>query len=288
MIHVDRNRIPAPEILTAPLGTGRQERDKAIKFFKVKKNAQKSFKFKAYGDASIRDALNELFHFKCAYCESKYGATQPVDVEHFRPKSAFIFDGTSKKPAYYWLAADWDNLLPSCIDCNRKRKQQIPGQPPQLLGKKDEFPIDNERRRAKHPGKEVNEKRLLLNPCLDQPEQHLEFVLSEPGGEVLVRSKTTRRRVESPMGRESIRVYALQRKGLVEARRDRMILIRARFKTITSLLELLDDDPGNPGLQQLLKDQMAELTGFQQDDQVYAGMARHFIKEFMTTVILPG
>ena len=61
---------------------------------------------------------------KCAYCESFYAGTQPVDVEHYRPKGKV--DGMAGHPGYWWLAGRWENLLPSCIDCNRKRRQKTP------------------------------------------------------------------------------------------------------------------------------------------------------------------
>ncbi|MEF9674035.1 hypothetical protein QNM99_25505 [Pseudomonas sp. PCH446] len=48
-----------------------------------------------------------------------------MDVEHYRPKGAVSEDASH--PGYWWVAMDWDNLLPSCIDCNRKRKQVTPG-----------------------------------------------------------------------------------------------------------------------------------------------------------------
>src|SRR5712691_64505 len=97
MIHVKRERVQVPAILITPDGEGLNERGEAIAFFSDPDNHQKSFKFKVYSHDSVKNALNELFHFKCAYCESFCGATQPLEVEHFRPKSGVVVHGRLRK-----------------------------------------------------------------------------------------------------------------------------------------------------------------------------------------------
>lgn len=84
----------------------------------------KSFTFKVYKRPEIKQLLQDMFHGKCAYCETFYSAAQPMDVEHYRPKGAASADDSHD--GYWWLAMKWDNLLPSCIGCNRKRKQIPP------------------------------------------------------------------------------------------------------------------------------------------------------------------
>ena len=69
-----------------------------------------SFEFKVYGDELLRIALNAQYRYKCAYCETFYGASQPVAVEHYRPKGEIVEGDERVKPGYYWLAASWDNL----------------------------------------------------------------------------------------------------------------------------------------------------------------------------------
>ena len=66
----------------------------------LQKNIQNKKKvFNAYGNDAVKAALEKLFHGKCSYCESHYSATQPIDVEHYRPKNV----GTG----YFWMAAVW-------------------------------------------------------------------------------------------------------------------------------------------------------------------------------------
>jgi hypothetical protein len=133
--------------------------------------------------------LEKLFHGKCAYCESVYVSTAPVDIEHYRPKAAVAED--ELHPGYWWLASDWDNLLPSCIDCNRRRGQRTPAVFSKLLkfdeqtrqfntskllntGKADSFPIAGTRAAAEMMSFD-GESALLLDPCRDIPSEHICF-----------------------------------------------------------------------------------------------------------------
>jgi len=71
---------------------------------------------------SIKWTLKEIYHQKCAFCESKltndYG-----DIEHYRPKNKSEKESKDcdKGKSYYWLAFGWDNLLPACKRCNGKK-----------------------------------------------------------------------------------------------------------------------------------------------------------------------
>jgi hypothetical protein len=124
MIHVRRTEI-GPAVLIDPDGRGKKEARQAGDSLAAWKGdpAKWTFKFSAYGLPEVKSALAELFHGKCAYCETSYDASQPMDVEHWRPKAQVESVEGKTKPAYYWLAASWENLLPCCIDCNRRRKQ---------------------------------------------------------------------------------------------------------------------------------------------------------------------
>ncbi len=279
MIRVKRSRVLTPAALNGPNSKGAREREKAVAFytdpdqFLDDEDKVQSFDFKVYKDDTIKSALNELFHGKCAYCESIYEATQPMDVEHYRPKGGVVVDGKLQKPGYYWLAATWDNLLPSCIDCNRSRTQEFPDEDPRPSGKENLFPIQNKDSRATAPGEESGERRLLLDPCRDRPEVHLEFL-----DEGLVRPVLKSGNRPSPKGRASIEVYGLQRRPLVEARRDRLLILRAHLSVLAKLTLLMEQDPDNPTLENVVEETQAELRRLQADDQPYAAMARQFVK----------
>jgi uncharacterized protein (TIGR02646 family) len=57
----------------------------------------------------IKKALVDMFHGKCAYCESAITHIDYGHIEHFKPKSRREFSE---------LAVDWNNLLLACGVCN--------------------------------------------------------------------------------------------------------------------------------------------------------------------------
>ncbi len=150
-------------------------------------------------DVAIRDELYkaampfllQLSHQKCAYCESMITSTQPGDVEHYRPKGRIrdehgkivtttrILGREIDHPGYWWLAYDWVNLLPACIDCNRRRKH---GDFDTAAGKAEHFAISGSR--AVLPTDDLNdEKALLLDPSEKgfDPIEHFDFL---PDGKI--------------------------------------------------------------------------------------------------------
>lgn len=272
---------PVPVDLDGPDSKGEKETAAAIAFFADPANAGEEFKtFAAYSSDSVKEALNAAFAFKCAYCETFYGATQPVDIEHYRPKSGFMVKdpatGKEKlvKPGYYWLAARWGNLLPSCIDCNRSRRQRLADGTVLSSGKANQFPISSEAKRARAPGKEKSEPRLLLHPALDKPRRHLEFDAEEG----IVRPVVSQAGKASAKGAASITVYALLRDGLVRARKARQKLIRKELKVARVLAQTLDQNGPDPDLEELLAESLGTLRDFMAADAPYAAMARQMIE----------
>lgn len=83
----------------------------------------------------IKEALMEMSNSKCAYCECVLGIeSKDVTIDHFLPKSK-----------HEELVVEWENLLPSCLRCNRNKR-------------------DNE--------------EALVNPCMDRP---IEFIALDKG-----------------------------------------------------------------------------------------------------------
>jgi uncharacterized protein (TIGR02646 family) len=266
---------PVPVDLDGPASKGGKEIAAAVALYDDDANAEKAFPFAAYKADSVKNALNTAFAFKCAYCESVYGATQPLDVEHFRPKSGFAgANGKLVKPGYYWLAAQWHNLLPSCADCNRPRSQRLADGRVLVSGKANQFPITDEDKRARRPGEEKTEPRLLLHPALDDPRRHLEFDAEEG----IVRPAVSSSGAASRKATKSIEVYALLRDGLVRARKARQILIRKEIAVARGLAKTLDENGPNATLEQLLRDSLAMLRDYMSADAPYAGMARQMIE----------
>jgi uncharacterized protein (TIGR02646 family) len=287
MIYRDRSQVPSPEILTSAKGRGLLEMAKAKKFYatKVAKSKRRAFKFECYRSPEVKRALEDLFFGKCAYCESRYAGTQPVDVEHWRPKAAIVDGEETIEPGYYWLAADWDNLLPSCIDCNRERGQMLlPGRDERNAGKANRFPLEPGSMRARAAEDLAAERPLLLHPCHDQPEEHLEFLL-----EGVVRSRRQISSGPSPKGESSIEIYALNRTGLVHSRLEIMLILKHRMYTIERLLDILESKNAGETVKaiadHLLGHEMAGLSRFREPDQPYSQMARQVIDAFLEALM---
>jgi uncharacterized protein (TIGR02646 family) len=230
---------------------------------KEKKEKKKKFPFEVYKDKEVKALLHSLFHGKCAYCEARYIATQPMDVEHFRPKSEVTdFDG-SKGVGYYWLAAEWTNLLPSCIDCNRPRNHLDNNGQPVRLGKDTLFPLAPNSPRAAAGGSIDNERPLLLDPCRDRPEQYLvytEAVIAPASGPTAPADAVDRVAA-------SLRVYGLNRTDLVQERRQVLLNLRMHFHQFRKLTEALETaktiQPAN--VRELLEQSLGDLLSHETD-----------------------
>ena len=260
MISVDRSKVTVPESL---LTKGIAEREEAIEHFTGPDKAKK-FTFKAYKADDVKLALDRLFHGKCAYCESPYASIHPMDVEHWRPKGEVTrredtFIIKVMKPGYYWLAAEWTNLLPSCIDCNRQRRHHevVPPKGDDLIivdertldlspqdrdsaleivkrGKKNLFPVKgDDYPRSFEDFKAKPDVPMILNPCEDDPSEYLKFI---EGGVICPKDELGEDDFEWGKAAQSIMIYGLNRSRLVYARQELLLELKARIFTIERLM----------------------------------------------------
>lgn len=290
---VKRSDVPPPEALSAADGRGARELEQARTHMGDPQTASRSFDFKAYTDDGVKFALHKLFHGKCAYCESYYFAQAPVDVEHYRPKGKVA--GEADHLGYWWIAMAWDNLLPSCIDCNRRRWQELPDAPAGLeelhlapaptrgraqLGKQDLFPIAGIRAAGENAALEA-EAPLLLDPTRDVPAEHLAYHLDpdEPLGLILPHVGDGG---VSQRGLVSIHVYGLNRLGLVQERTRILRKLEFLSRLIDALDEMADDMRARGGdgrrmaarLDVLCDRIAAEIGRMAQEDQPYCSLVR--------------
>jgi hypothetical protein len=198
------------------------------------KNEEEKYKVKINAELYKRAMpfLLNLFNGKCAYCETVLAANQPGDVEHYRPKGRIkdeagkivtvVVDGEEiEHPGYWWLAYEWANLLPSCIDCNRVRGH---GDDDEKAGKGEQFPVAGNR--AHNPGDEVNEVPLLANPSIENfdPSTHFEFL------------ENGRIRPLSEIGQVSCAVFGLNtREKLVGQRETAITLAKAALHSCMTI-----------------------------------------------------
>lgn len=309
MIHADRP-IPAPQPVDSALNrvnpkTGLTERGEANAHYAGIPRPSKAFDFSRYRETPVCQALDQLFHGKCAYCESPYRAVDALDVEHFRPKGGV--DEAPAHPGYWWLAADWRNLLPSCPACNQRRKhvEYMPGmsleaierallaKPASTSGKANRFPMLDKNWVIAVDADLAVEDPLLINPCDREPEIYLEWVFDRDPATPIWNADPVvpflRARLagagDDPHGDASIKIFGLNRVGVVKARIQQVRSIQRLCLPIINTLAILKTqaDTTTP-LAQLLFTQLAQYKATLQQttapDELYAGMARAFFREF--------
>ena len=315
MRQVDRGSVAIPESLL-PGGAGSAELTKVKKHINAPNppedqadSKKKSFTFTAYKAADVRTSLEMLFHGKCAYCETTYAASAPVDIEHYRPKGAVAED--SAHGGYWWIAMSWDNLLPSCIDCNRQRGQVLVEPSSSLAtlaatakpvvsqsGKKDSFPLAATGvRQLAEEIEFTREQALLLNPCIDDPATCLmySFDAAHPAGLILPTGEVE----QQIRGAVSIQIYGLNRLKLVQDRT--RVLRRLEFLgdlvidlavSITEL-EMPATEAALRGTLaanvvsrlRLLRDRtLAEMKSFTADESPYSSMASAWLEHYKVRI----
>lgn len=318
MIRRDRSAVQAPDELVAIDSAGRRERA-AIEKWLDKPGRKRCPSMKAYKVASAAIALEHLFDGKCAYCEAKYNRTQPVDVEHWRPKSGIepfvlpfplrqnsaVLSSTQPAhprrkllPGYRWLAAMWENLLPSCIDCNRQRYQffvrEVAGtmRAEQFkVGKGNYFPLDDESGRVTdHRQSLHNEIPLLIDPCSDDPEKLLTY--RDDG--VIVPASVDDSTLAYKRAVYSIFIYGLNRKALVDERKERILGLKISFRRIRALIRIdaqlvksqrdKNVAAARTALQDLVEAETQTLVSLTAPDQPYSQVAKQFVTGFLKSI----
>ena len=117
------NRLAKPTQLTDTIQKNLTE--------KYKRDEKKAVWNKKY----IKEQLLKMSHGKCSYCECKIcNGAREMHVDHFKPKKV-----------YPDLVVEWENLLPSCSYCNRKKSDHDTGKNP------------------------------IINPAEDNPKEYLYF-----------------------------------------------------------------------------------------------------------------
>lgn len=170
------NRTDPPKNLTRNVQRWTNELLEAIQQHRQGGKKPSNTLWNKYNKLYVRNALRKMFHDKCAYCESKITHIDYPHIEHYRPKN--------ENPQYTF---DWQNLLLACGMCNGSEY------------KGNHFPLeDND-----------ENKPLLLNPCIDDPAQHLYF---EQARLVILAG--------SKRGQQTIKLLGLNRDELFDRRRE--------------------------------------------------------------------
>jgi len=198
MYMISKRRGPAPRVLRSP-GANSYRAELAI--YLDREDASERPPKPPYAlleNAEVRQSLNRLFHGKCAYCETPVQDFGEIDL--FRPANGAEGTGGDIFYQHYcWLALDWANIYLACSDCLREKRNRFPAE--------QRGPV-----RASVAQLRRLERATLLDPCSDEPFEHLEI---EPGG--YLTGKTER-------GRLTIDILDLNRTSLVHDRATTMTL----------------------------------------------------------------
>lgn len=262
---------PCPPRLEPNGSPGADEEARAIAHFDDPCWRKKPpFKFSVYQHDEVRDALLDAFADVCAYCEAPVAS---IEVEHYRPKSEVQTETGPRRPGYYWLAARWENLLPSCHECNTQLRSKHADGVRRKSGKGTRFPLADEHARATGPGEEVREAPLLLHPYFDDPAEHLAY-----GEEAALQPRCDAAGVESARGDCTIRVLGLNRRGLFEARRDRALVIAAATKAANEAERHAAAYPGDAEAVAEHRRCIEDLARLLRPDDGFAGMAAQLLE----------
>lgn len=222
------------------------EMRKAIEYYQLDPARTPAFQFEAYRANDVKTALWKMFNGKCAYCESPF-INHGVHVEHFRPKGGVQPQrGAAMLAGYWWLASHWENLLPTCIDCNTEATHTLPDGTKKMIGKGNYFPLPAGQQHAKAQGYLHGETPLLINPATVNPKHYLEFSLASSGSKTysLIRPRTF-----DPEGEKraelSIDAYALNRHRLVLARTTRLKDLEADLQDWRKQLVRMEMSPAS-------------------------------------------
>lgn len=289
MIFVDRKLVKAPSSLISKNSKGKRETKNAIIHFSKKRQNGK-FTFDAYKEQDIKEALIKLFNGKCAYCESKILHIYPGDVEHFRPKSLIKYLPNDKikelKPGYYWLAANWNNLLLACKNCNSPSTQLMHDGTKKVAGKWDCFPLSDPSKHARSPKAKLlreEDYRLLVNPCIDKPDKL--FKISEIHGTIEAKSTDS---FEILKAEKSIEIYGLDRMHLVHERKkvitDCFLQIR-RIEEALNSLETATTISQKAKFTIILGREIEILDGYIKPSAPYSAVARQIYKRYFKQIL---
>jgi predicted ATP-binding protein involved in virulence len=187
--------------------------EKMKDFFNSKNRRQKRYNwpFNKEIDGELKTHLHNVFHGKCGYCEIKIEPPLSGTVDRYRPNNGVRDKNDYYQDLYWWLNFEWENLIYSCKECNQYKGSYFPIKGNRVLKEKDDF---------------KSEHRLLLNPYLDEPNEHLGYIIyGEPYHIYAITDE----------GNQTVELLRLNRTNLIEGRR------KAKTEIIESIESLIND-----------------------------------------------
>ena len=167
MIRIHRSAVVPPVLLQRGIEVRRRHEADVESDPAAYSSGSRTLEFdrSVYAHDTIKRDLVAMQHEKCAFCEAKPLHVSDGDVEHFRPKGAVRQDDADalRRPGYYWLAYEWDNLLFACERCNRRHKRSF-------------FPLVDPARRAQtHRDGVAGEAPIFIDPSAEDPRPFISY-----------------------------------------------------------------------------------------------------------------
>lgn len=287
MKFIDRNSVAMPAVLAEADSKSAKERAKAKEHYRDPNCV--AYNFRTYKEKEVLTALNALFKNKCAYCESSYQATAPTDIEHFRPKGKV--SNTPGHKGYWWLASTWNNLLPSCILCNREQHNDVLNVTNTGLytthiksGKYDHFPLAGSYRAFTETDDLTKEDPLLIDPTQRDPADYLTWKKMEDLQVIVPLNEAD---ATTPYARTSIQIYGLNRRPLVEERIRITLAIEAEAQALASNLSFASElEPANlTKFMPILESAVNEFVKKKENHPQYEGMIKYLIDREMEKIL---
>jgi len=223
-----------------------------------------------YSHDSVKETLRNSYRGKCAYCECKVDAGAFLQIDHFRPKGSVKED--DGHDGYYWLAYEWSNLVLCCPNCNQKKSNHFP-----IEGQRVTRPqIDRAQWKADSDSF-MDEQPLLLNPELDDCEEHFDF-LSD--GTICAKTDQGGATVEiCGLDRESLNIDRKKRiDGFKNGIRDQVDILCQKKEQNSGALSsrkfFID------ALELAFKTILKKLMNSEAPDREYSCLGRHMIEKF--------
>ncbi|MBB6239953.1 uncharacterized protein (TIGR02646 family) [Pedobacter sp. AK013] len=199
------------------------------------------------------ERLRDEFHGKCAYCESHIDlAVAPSEFDHFRPKNtARGLNEEVSRQHYWWFVYEWRNIYYSCARCNSYKASW--------------FPVEGDRAAVGTPYEMLHmEDRLFVDPCEDNPAEHLEYM---PTGRLIG---------SSARGFTTIELLKLNRDELVQARKKAVDSLQESMEAFRYTYEAKAD---TAMLNEIIKEWQPIFSD--NSPESYLGIKRYFIREFL-------
>lgn len=286
MIKLDRNSVAVPNSLSEPSLAVQNEANEANGYYADKSpwtGEHAAYSFNAYKPQDVREALRLLASGKCAYCEGLIAGVGAREVEHYRPKGGVKED--TSHPGYWWLAHDWDNLLPTCILCNQSRRQHIVthemsreevetllfSRASTSYGKANQFAVSGARATSSACDLDA-ESPLLIDPCRQDPKQEIGWDFSKELPRAVPR---LRENTPSKYGVYTIETCALNRAELVLERIPVLLPLRHLRDSIKCRVEAWTGDAAEL---EAIRAQAEAMLLFSHAEQAHSGMVIEFIE----------